>query len=83
MATSGTLSVRLDAQTRHVLAEAAASRGVAGASALAREILEEWAAETLAAQTRAGVARAVSYLRAAGDWADEPADFFPGVKTEK
>lgn len=77
MAISETLSVRLDARTRRVLAEAAASHDAAGASALARRILEEWAAQTLAAEIDASIEKAVSYLRAHESWADEPADFFP------
>ncbi|MDQ2909103.1 MAG: hypothetical protein M3R44_07125 [Candidatus Eremiobacteraeota bacterium] len=80
MAVTGTLSVRLDSETRRVLAEAAGTHDAAGASALARAILERWAAETLAERTRAGVERAVAYLRAHPDgWDDEPADFFPGI----
>ncbi len=82
MAATETLSVRLDPQTRRVLAEAAATHDAAGASALARDILERWAAQTLAAQTRASIERAAAYLRAhPAGWADEPAEFFPGAKT--
>ena len=76
MAITETLSVRLSPQTRSVLAEAAATHDAAGASALARDILERWASETVAAQTRAGIERAAAYLKAHADgWADEPADF--------
>jgi hypothetical protein len=77
MAKSETLSVRLDPETRRILAEAAPTRDAAGASALARDILERWAAETVAAQTRASLQRAVSYLRTHPDgWGDDPASFF-------
>jgi hypothetical protein len=80
MAATDMLSVRLSPEARRALDEAAAERGVAGASALAREILEHWATERRATQARAGVQRAVSYLRANPDgWYDEPADFFPGA----
>jgi hypothetical protein len=59
------------------LAEAAATHDAAGASALARDILERWAAETLAAQTKASVEQAIAYMRAHPEgWTDEPADFF-------
>jgi hypothetical protein len=84
MAMSETLSVRLNWQTRRVLAEAAPTHDAAGASALARDILEHWAAETLANQTRADVERASAYLRAhAAGWADDPADFFPSMTPAK
>jgi hypothetical protein len=77
MATTETLSVRLTPATRRVLAEAASKHDAAGASALARDILEQWAAETLASQTKTSVERAVDYLRAhPKGWADDPADFF-------
>ena len=77
MASTATLSVRLRSQTRQVLAAAAATHDAAGASALARDILEDWAAATLAKQTQASVDRAREYLRAHPDgWADEPTDFF-------
>jgi hypothetical protein len=77
MAATETLSVRLTPATRRVLAEAAPTHDAAGASALARDILERWAAETLASQTKASLGRAVSYLRDHADgWADDPADFF-------
>ena len=78
MAKTETLSVRLTPQTRRVLAEAAPTSDAAGASALARDILEQWAAETLAKKTRADIDRAAAYLRAHPEgWTDEPADFFP------
>ena len=81
MAKTETLSVRLCPETRRVLAAAAATQDVAGASALAREILERWAAETLATQRRASIERAAAYLSAHPEgWADDPAGFFPGVK---
>jgi hypothetical protein len=63
--------------TRRVLADAAATHDAAGASALARDILEQWAAATLAAQTKMSVERAVDYLRTHPEgWNDNPADFF-------
>lgn len=75
-----TLSVRLDSETRRVLAEAAASHDAAGASALAREILERWAARRLAASTRASVERATRYLREHPDgWDDDPESFFKDI----
>jgi uncharacterized protein (DUF1778 family) len=81
MAKSETLSVRLNRETRRVLDDAAATRDAAGASALAREILERWAAETLATQRQASIERAASYLEDHPEgWADDPAGFFPGVK---
>ncbi len=74
--------MRLDAQTRRVLAEVASTHDAAGASALARDILERWATDTLAAQTRVGIARATAYLRNRADgWDDDPADFFPSGPT--
>ncbi len=80
MAVTETLSVRLTPATRRVLAQAAATHDAAGASALARDILEEWAAKTVAAQTRNSIERAAAYLHAHPEgWGDEPADFFPGV----
>lgn len=73
-----TLSVRLDSETRRVLAEAAPTHDAAGASALARDILERWAARRIAAARRASVERAVSYLQRHPDgWDDEPSEFFP------
>ncbi len=81
MAKTETLSVRLSRETRQVLADAAATRDAAGASALARDILERWAAETLAAARRASIERAAAYLREHPEgWADDPAGFFPGAK---
>ncbi len=80
MAATETLSVRLDPETRRVLAEAAATHDAAGASALARDILERWVTDALATRTRASIDRAVAYLRAHPDgWDDEPADFFPDI----
>ena len=77
MAATETLSVRLTPATRRVLADAAATHDAAGASALARDILEQWAAETLASQTKTSVERAVDYLRTHPEgWADDPTDFF-------
>jgi hypothetical protein len=84
MATSETLSVRLNRQTRRILAEAAPTHDAAGASALARDILEHWAAETLANQTRDDIERASAYLHAHTEgWADDPTDFFPGTTPAK
>jgi hypothetical protein len=81
MARSDTLSVRLTPAARRILSEAAATHDAMGASALARDILEHWAAETLATQTRTSIARAVEYLREHPEgWDDEPADFFPAAK---
>ena len=78
MAITETLSVRLSPRTRQVLADAAPKYHASGASALARDILERWAEEVLASETRDSVSRAVSYLRAHPQgWADDPADFFP------
>ena len=63
MASSETLSVRVTPATRRILAEAAPTHDAAGASGLARDILERWAAETLASQTKASIDQAVDYLR--------------------
>ncbi len=80
MATPETLSVRLSREARAALDEAAAEGEVAGASALAREILEQWAEARRSAKIRSGVQRAVSYLIAhPSGWSDEPAEFFPGA----
>ena len=77
MAVTEILSVRLTPATRRVLAEAAATHDAAGASALARDILERWAAETLATQIKSSVGRAIDYLRThPAGWDDDPADFF-------
>ena len=77
MAITETLSVRLTPATRRVLAEAAPTHDAAGASALARDILERWAAETLASRTKTTLETAVSYLRTHPEgWGDDPADFF-------
>ena len=76
MVSSETLSVRVTPQTRRVLADTAATHDAAGASALARDILERWAAERLAEQTRADIARATAYLRAHPEgWGDDPDSF--------
>jgi hypothetical protein len=84
MAKPETLSVRLDLDTRRTLDEAAVKRGAAGASALAREILERWAAEHRAVQARNGVQQVVSYLKAnPGGWSDDPSDFFPDAGKRK
>jgi hypothetical protein len=76
-----TLSVRLSRKARRVLAEAAATHDVAGASALAREILERWAAEALFAREKESLDRASAYITAHPDgWGDDPNKFFPGIK---
>ena len=77
MAASETLSVRLTTATRRILAEAAPTHDAAGASALARDILERWAAETVAAQTQTSIEQAIAYLKDHPDgWDDDPAAFF-------
>ncbi len=77
MAATETLSVRLTPETRRVLSEAAATHDAAGASALARDILERWAAEALASQTKTSIERAIDYIEAHPEgWDDDPADFF-------
>ena len=75
-----TLSVRLAPETRHLLAELAKTQDAPGASALAREILERWAAKARAAKERESLERAVSYLRTHDAWDDDPSDFFPAVE---
>ena len=84
MATSETLSVRLKPETRRILADAAATHDAAGASALARDILEQWAEGTIAAKRRADVQTVASYLKAHPEgWDDNPEDFFPSPKATK
>jgi hypothetical protein len=62
-----------------MLAEAAPTQDAAGASALARDILERWVADRLAQRRKADIERVVSYLRAHPDgWDDDPTDFFAG-----
>lgn len=80
MAITETLSVRLSPETRRVLAEAAATHDAAGASALARDILERWAAAEKEARFRESAQKLVSYMLEHPDMDDDPADFFPGVK---
>lgn len=76
--------MRLKPETRQILAEAAATHDAAGASALARDILERWAEDTIAAQRRADVRTVVSYLKAHPEgWDDDPDEFFPGSKPAK
>lgn len=82
MAKTATLSVRITDKTRRALAQAAARHDVAGASALARDILEHWAEETEARATKRTLRDAVSFLSVHGDWDDEPADFFPQAGIE-
>jgi hypothetical protein len=81
MAKSETLSVRLDPETRRILAESAETHDAAGASALARDILEKWVAERVLAVRKAAIARAAAHLEAHPDWGDDPEDFFPGVRS--
>ncbi len=77
---SETLSVRLSAETREILASAAATHDAAGASALARDILEKWAAENKKAQIHAGIERLNAYMDAHPEgWDDDPHDFFPAI----
>ncbi len=73
------LSVRLRPQTRQILNDAAATHDDAGASPLAREILERWATETHEAKVQASAERAGAFLREHPDWGDNPADFFPSI----
>ena len=81
MARTETLSVRLTPETRRLLSDAAKTQDVAGASALARDILERWAAEQLRSATRASVERAARYVHAHPEgWDDDPAKFFPDVE---
>lgn len=77
-----TLSVRLDPETRRLLGELASTHDAAGASALAREILERWVSDARAAKRRESLERAVSYLRTSGEWNDDPAEFFPTSEKE-
>jgi hypothetical protein len=73
--------VRLDPETRRILAESAATHDAAGASALARDILEKWAATRADEALQAGIDRVAAYVRDHPDgWDDDPEDFFPGVK---
>ena len=81
MAITETLSVRLDPQTRQILDRAAQTDDAAGASGLARQILERWAARQVASEIQASIGRAVSYLQEHPEgWDDDPEDFFPGTK---
>jgi hypothetical protein len=73
------LSVRLSPRARQILNEAAATHDAAGASALARDILERWATETHEAKVQASAERAAAFLREHLDWGDDPADFFPSI----
>jgi len=83
MAPTQTLSVRLTAETRDVLTKAAHSHDTAGASALARDILEEWVRRVRLLETREGMRKAVSFLLEHPDWGDDPAGFFPQVNDFK
>lgn len=82
MAKTATLSVRVSDRTRRALTVAAAQHDVAGASALARDILERWAEEAEVRATKRTLREAVSFLGAHGEWDDEPADFFPQAGKE-
>jgi hypothetical protein len=76
--------VRLSTETRDFLDAVAADHESAGASALAREILEAWVAAQRAELARAGVQRAISYLHAnPNGWNDDPDDFFPPARKLK
>lgn len=77
MAKTATLSVRISAKTREALAQAATTHDAAGASAMAREILEQWAEEEERRAIGRTLCDAVSFLKAHPDWNDEPRDFFP------
>ncbi len=78
MASSQTLSVRLSAQTRQILADSASAHHAAGASALARDILERWAAQAMERQRSSDIERVAAYVAVHPDgWADDPSDFFP------
>jgi len=76
---SDILSVRLSKEARRILAESAGTHAAAGASALARDILERWASETRDAKLRASAQRIAEHLREHPDWGDDPAEFFPGL----
>lgn len=76
MADTEDLLVRLTPAICRALMEAAASHDKAGASALAHDILERWAAETLAAKTMTSLEQAIDYLRTHQEgWSDDPGDF--------
>jgi hypothetical protein len=77
------LSVRLSPEARRILAESAATLDAAGASALARDILERWAAETRAAKISASAKRVAEHLRDHPDWGDDPAAFFPSINDDR
>ena len=77
---SDILSVRLSHEARRILHESAATHDAAGASALARDILERWASETRDAKIRASAERVSEHLRKHPDWGDDPSSFFPDVK---
>lgn len=82
MAKTATLSVRISDKTRRALAQAAARHDIAGASALARDILEQWAEDAEARATQRTLRDAVSFLKVHGEWDDEPSDFFPQAGKE-
>jgi hypothetical protein len=77
MAKTETLSVRVSDKTRRALTQAAAARDVAGASALARDILEHWAEAAELRATKRSLRDAVTFLNTHNGWDDEPSDFFP------
>ena len=81
VAEEATLVVRLGRHAQLALIEAAPTHDAAGASALAREILESWATERLTAERAKSIQQAVSYLRSHPQgWVDDPASFFPAAK---
>jgi hypothetical protein len=80
---SDILSVRLSQEARRILEESAATHDAAGASALARDILERWATETRDAKIRASAERVAEHLRQQPDWGDDPAAFFTGVEERR
>jgi hypothetical protein len=83
MANSPTLSVRLRPEARRILDQAARKRKVAGASRLARQILEQWAERERAIRRKPDLERVAAHLREHPDWGDDPADFFPLVREVK
>jgi hypothetical protein len=83
MAPKDTLSIPLTAETRDALTRAAHSHDTAGASALAGEILEEWAPKLSALRAKVGAPEAAAILLESADWDDDPADFFPQINDFK
>ena len=83
MANSPTLSVRLRPEARRILDQAARKRKVAGASRLARQILEQWAERERTERRKSDLERVTDYVREHPDWGDDPADFFPLIRELK